>query len=125
MPRNKTPQVLIIARREDLMKYAMRLASECGFEVTGALNNDDAKAALEKQKFVACIFGNVFNNADMWEKDRKEMKVLLDERQIPYQPCPTFGDARTALKELGLFEEPKKPEYKQLPGSQDQAAIAG
>ena len=53
------------------------------------------------------------------------MKTILEDRQIPYEPCPTFGQARKALITLGLFTEPIKGPKQQLEPPMDQAAIAG
>ena len=107
MGKDKKQKVLVLARRQDLCNYAMKLASEtCGFEAYGAITNAEGKELLEKHSFVACCLGNVFNNDKYWLDELTEMKALLEARQIPTTCCPTFGDAKGALKELGLYQDP-------------------
>jgi len=114
MPRKQ--RVLVLARREDLMRYAMKIVEEYdGFEAHGALTLEEAKRLIEESSgapgtpFVGCAIGNMLNNAEMWQAEKAETIKLLEERNIPYKACPTFGDSATVMFELGLIESAAPP----------------
>ena len=104
----KPMKVLILCRREDMMNYSCKWATELGFEAHGACTNEAGKELIQKKgPFVMCAFGCQFwNQADSAnQKDLQEMKEACDAAGLPYKKMPTFGDVRTILVEHGVLRE--------------------
>ena len=108
-PKDTKKRALVLARREDIKNYAVSLCSGEGYDATGCLENEEARKLLDSKTFTVAILGNVFVNEKRFEGELEEMKSLLTAKGIPFAACPTFGDAKGALKSLGLLEEKPQP----------------
>ena len=110
-PRKPTkPRVLILCRRQDMMNYSMKWATEMGFEAYGAINNEDGIELLEKKApFVYCALGCLFVNDTLrYAQELKVMKAALDDAGVPHKKMPVFGDVRSVFREAGLIDNHDK-----------------
>jgi hypothetical protein len=86
MPEKKerSPRVLILGRREDLVQSSVAYAGDLNFEGHGALTNEEAMGMIDKGgKWDACCIGTVFKNAPQYAEELNEMRAALKERGIP------------------------------------------
>ena len=126
MPRKPKEKVLVLARYEDIGNYAVRRCSDIGIDADKAMTNEEAEKLLadEKTQYFAAVFGNVFWNKEDYGEELKAAKAMLDARSIPWNKCPTFGDAPRALEEIGIAEiTPDGKNWQRKVA--EQAAIAG
>lgn len=96
-----TIRVLVLGRREDVVRAMISSCGEMGYHAEGGLTNAEAEALLAAGSFNACCIG--FRYGDREGQDLGALKAMLEARGLPYATMPPGSkNVRNALQRLGL-----------------------